>query len=132
MTHADEPVETVGQGASGLLDEIEEGAFQSSLLALNLFLQASDVGSDTSVVSAAHEAGRLAVQCGGAADEAALLFEAPLDRSCAGTQADGAVSGRLRHVHRRARVTADLVCEIAAAVAPASERRPAKREAREV
>jgi hypothetical protein len=128
MAQADEPVETAGQGASGLLDEIEEVAFQSSLLALNLFLQASDVGAGASVVSAAHEAGRLAVQCRGAAEEAALLFGAPLDRPCAGTPVDGVVSGRLRHIHRRARVTADLVCEIAAAAAPASERRPAARE----
>jgi hypothetical protein len=115
------PDEPAGHEASGLLNEVRESAFQSSLLALHLFLEASEKGADPSAVSAAQEAGRLATQCGAAAEEAVLLVGEP-ENPTSGPPVDAGTSGRLRRLNQRARVEANLVCEIAAGVTPTRER----------
>ncbi len=106
------------EGAAGVLKDIEESAFQSGLLSLNLFLEASLRGSDASSLPAAREAARLAERCSDAASEAAVLVDASASGSAEGNPGERLAGGRLRHMQQRARVAADLVCEIAAAVAP--------------
>jgi hypothetical protein len=122
MHKADKPAELE---ASGLLNEIQESSFQSSLLALHLFLEASEKGADPSTLSAAQEAGRLAAECGAAAAEADLLIGETTSEPGSGTPVN---AGRLRHLNQRARVEANLVCEIAAGIASTRERPHASKE----